>query len=689
MRSAQSSYLKKSMLAAAALAAVVCGPLAQSALAITPAQLNLPDPAVSVPEVLVEEPEVKARVARVSFVDGDARIKRSDVGEWEQLTLNLPIVEGDEISTGHNTRVEIQFDLYTHLRLDEDCYLKVARLADSGVAVSLSTGTAQVAARRFDKSISYFEIDAPATTVAIEKAGTYRIDAGREGGDNVAVSVTDGGQARVYTTDSGFTVRNGRRARVFFAGPNEGQWDSDNVAAFADDFDSWARERDAAIARNLERAFYDRYYDRDIYGADDLSNYGEWIYTKRYGYVWRPYRSAISSYSNWSPYRYGHWRWVPPFGWTWINDEPWGWATYHYGRWIWDDGFWVWAPYGYYRYSRSWWSPALVVINVYGGNVCWYPLPYHYAYYDYNYYWYPRGPRRPRSGSGSGSGGPQITPTPTPPGGPTGGVIGPRPKGDIRPPLSDVPPGAVVEVSASDFGTTKKGIRQAPLAAATAILSKVPEDQPAAPLPTISDVRNKLGRDIRSAAPPLAASVPEIKVGAAVRPQDAPLDSELREKRIFGGRPPLQPTDDSVKTGQGAGPRPTGAVGRPEVKSEDGQAPGPVRPPRGRPIEQPGNGTKDNDGPIFQNPRPTYQPPVKEEPRYDVPRNEGPRPRPQPRFDPPPVKEPSPPEPRPQPQPRFENPRPTYEPPPPRPQPQPDPPRKADPPPSKDGTKDG
>src|SRR5213075_1768107 len=77
----------------------------------------------------------------------------------------------------------------------------------------------------------------------------------------------------------------------------------------------------------------------------------------------------------------------PPYGWTWANDEPWGWATYHHGRWFYDAGYWYWSPYGYHRYAQSWWFPALVVLNVYDNNVCWYPLPYNYAYYNYNFYY--------------------------------------------------------------------------------------------------------------------------------------------------------------------------------------------------------------------------------------------------------------------------------------------------------------
>ena len=41
-----------------------------------------------------------------------------------------------------------------------------------------------------------------------------------------------------------------------------------------------------------------------------------------YGNVWQPSMSYVSS--DWAPYRYGRWIWVTPWGWTWVDDSPWG-----------------------------------------------------------------------------------------------------------------------------------------------------------------------------------------------------------------------------------------------------------------------------------------------------------------------------------------------------------------------------
>ena len=67
-----------------------------------------------------------------------------------------------------------------------------------------------------------------------------------------------------------------------------------------------------------------------------------------------------------APYSTGRWVWDPYYGWTWVDDAPWGWAPYHYGRWVYLDGVWGWAPGPLYRPV---YSPALVAFFGPGGGV--------------------------------------------------------------------------------------------------------------------------------------------------------------------------------------------------------------------------------------------------------------------------------------------------------------------------------
>ena len=632
-------------------------------------------------------PEVTDRVARISFIRGEVQIRRADSQDWERAVLNLPIVEGDEIITDSSSRLEIQFDVFKHLRIAENSQIRIAGLKDEGIAISVPVGTVTLHAIEFDSSRSYFEIDAPKTTVSVQRSGSYRVDAGNVDSLEIFVSAVDGGEARVYSADSGFTVKDGRRARIFIGGNRTGEWDVADASISTDEFWDWSMERDAIIAARIKGAYYDQYYDRDIYGADDLNAYGDWVHTSTYGYIWRPFKTSINSYPDWSPYRYGHWRWVPSYGWTWVNDEPWGWATYHHGRWVWHNGSWYWSPYGYYRSPRSWWHPAIVVVRVIASSVYWYPLPYHYAYYDYNRGYYSRRRGHHRNDRNHHGGGNNNPPTTT----------GSAPVNALRraplnqaliPPLESVPPGSVVTVATSEFGRGKGKFATLDPTTARDVLSKPPVDPVQSPpiLPTYGDLNGKVSQEIRSVRPPLARSTTDVQIGAAPRRQDAPLDQELLRSRIRGNREPLHSTpapSEPVNTDSGVsnGPRRTGAVVRQPVKTLEQTTPPIVEAP---PI-------RNAPTPKQETPAEQTQPPKQVEP-VRIPRSQPrrsenqleeqpvrtPRQQPPPRNDPPPPRNDPPPT-------RHDDqpPKPTPAPPKNDPPPRNDPPPKSDPGPPK------
>lgn len=482
-------------------------------------------------------PENDSRVARIKVLDGSAQIKRIDNDQWERATLNLPIVEGDEIATDQNTRIELQFDKNSYLRLAENSYLKIINLQDEGIAVSLSQGTLNLFILKFDKDQEYFEIDAPQTTIAIQTDGKYRIDAGDEYKKEVRVAVSETGEARVYSNDSGFTLKNGRNAKLFLEGDYIGEWQTSRNYSNLDAFDEWTAGRDAIIEKDLRNAYYDKYYDNDIYGADDLNDYGNWTYTQDYGYIWRPHNSSIRRYNDWSPYRYGQWRWLPYYGWTWVNDEPWGWSTYHYGRWVYVNGFWAWSPYSYHRRTRSFWRPALVYIAYIGNNICWYPLPYNYGYYDYNRRYRNNWRRNHRNGRNDrdGRNGRNNNPpnnTPITPSIPAENIA--RGGRNSTPPLS-----GVVTVDASEFGRDRKGFNRPPVSVAEAVLKQKPVINNSPPLlPTYKDLDGKVSKEILIPNNRQPVIKREVKVGAGERTEGTPLDEKLRRKTIYGNRTP-------------------------------------------------------------------------------------------------------------------------------------------------------
>src|SRR5437588_11460790 len=119
----------------------------------------------------------------------------------------------------------------------------------------------------------------------------------------------------------------------------------------SDVFDDWAFGRDG----REDRADASNYVSQEMTGYEDLDEYGRWRYVSDYGPVWIPASIPV----GWAPYRYGHWVWIRPWGWTWVDDEPWGFAPFHYGRWAYVENGWCWVPGSVV--VRPVYAPALVV----------------------------------------------------------------------------------------------------------------------------------------------------------------------------------------------------------------------------------------------------------------------------------------------------------------------------------------
>lgn len=545
------------------------------ALLVLLSALLLPATARADEDAIEEEYEEHARVMRVSLIKGEVSLRRAGQIEWERAKLNVPLVEGDTLATGPDSRLEIQLDARNFIRVAADTVLSVVTLRDEGVAFSLSEGTATFRLARFDREKEYFEVDAPGSTVAAEQQGLYRLDVGRRG--DVTVTVRDDGRARIYSQTSGFVLRNNRSARLSTDGSGEGDWDL-SAAASLDSWDEWNDDRERYLARRLRHEGRERYYDREVWGAEELDAYGDWVETRDYGYVWRPHVTVINNYYNWAPYRYGHWRYCPPYGWTWIPDEDWGWAPYHYGRWVYVNNYWCWAPRGYgYRYRRAWWRPALVAfvyINTSRGrHLAWYPLGH--------------GQRDPRGRHWAGH----------------RDRLSPLRRHEVDN-LRRANPAllrAVTSLPERDFGAER--VRARP--ASVEIARRALEDEPVRgrlPLTPADRARPAVaapvtGRERVTGAPSARAGgadgrgglviarpapagpvreVPERPTGAAARRPGVPLDEELRRERVFGGR---QPRVSAPPAG-----------GQPDPRASDGNTGAVTRPPRParRPAEDPG-----------------------------------------------------------------------------------------------------
>ena len=86
------------------------------------------------------------------------------------------------------------------------------------------------------------------------------------------------------------------------------------AAAESTPLDDWAWARDERYAQ-VQAA---RYVSPSMTGYEELDAYGDWIPDASYGTVWAPRAVPV----GWAPYRHGRWRWVSPWGWTWVTPPP-------------------------------------------------------------------------------------------------------------------------------------------------------------------------------------------------------------------------------------------------------------------------------------------------------------------------------------------------------------------------------
>lgn len=310
------------------------------------------------------------RVARLSYTSGAVSLQPAGVQDWADATVNRPLTTGDKLWADQNSKAELDIGSAV-VRLGSMTGLSFLNLDDRTAQLNVTAGTAIVHVRNLGGGQS-FEIDTPNVAVTVRSPGDYRVEV-NEAGDGTVVKISNG-EAEVSA--SGQSVPMHTQQGYAFNGTDQVSVDSVSVGA-PDALDSWSLERERrseeASARTQE------YVPPDVTGADDLAEYGTWETTPDYGPVWTP----TVVVAGWSPYHFGHWVWVAPWGWTWVDDAPWGFAPFHYGRWAYVGTRWCWVPGP--RYVRPVYAPALVAwvgspgtsvsITVGGGAaVGWFPL---------------------------------------------------------------------------------------------------------------------------------------------------------------------------------------------------------------------------------------------------------------------------------------------------------------------------
>jgi hypothetical protein len=312
------------------------------------------------------------RIARFSLTEGAVSYAQAGGNDWTNAQLTRPVTGGDRLWVDQGSRTEMHAGS-TALRLGALTHMEIVALDYQTTELNLTQGSLSVRVRDLEPG-EHFQIGTPNVAVLITQPGEYRIDVDQQR-DTTRVAVHSG--AAVVYGENRESANVAAQQQVSFTDRNLRQA-APNGWLLRDSFDQWAQARD----RQEDQSVAARYVSREVVGYQQLDQHGDWRDEPGYGPVWFP-RVVVS---NWAPYRYGQWRWIAPWGWTWIDDAPWGFAPFHYGRWAQVGPRWAWVPGP--RTYRPVYAPALVAfvggnggganwniqLNSGGPGVAWFPL---------------------------------------------------------------------------------------------------------------------------------------------------------------------------------------------------------------------------------------------------------------------------------------------------------------------------
>jgi hypothetical protein len=281
-------------------------------------------------QAAAQQTDPPSRVARLNLIQGSLSFQPAGQQDWVEANHNRPLTTGDNLWADQDSQGELHIGS-TAIRISSQTSISFLNLDDQVAQIQLAQGSMDIRVRRMDQNEAY-EVDMPNVAFSILSPGEYRFDVDPSGqSSTITVKVGNGDATGGNNT---YNLIAGQQAN-FNGAPDQVQYSLQGAPA-PDDFDQFCSSRDAREDRSASA----RWVSRDVTGYDDLDEYGSWRPDPTYGQVWVP--SGVVA--GWAPYHAGHWAYVVPWGWTWVDDAPWGFAPFHYGRWAYVNGYWGWVP---------------------------------------------------------------------------------------------------------------------------------------------------------------------------------------------------------------------------------------------------------------------------------------------------------------------------------------------------------
>ena len=333
------------------------------------------------------------RVGSLNYVSGEVNYAlRPEAGDpgvlsWSTADFNQPVCQDMSLQTGPLARARIRIGPNA-IQMSSDTLLDMLNLNDGLIEANLSQGRIHLQLRDLGDGESV-EIEIPRGSLWLLQSGAYDIETPPTTDQPARITVFEG-KARFVGGAADVPIEAGEELRVagtypavvttrsVATGPSPTPTNaapaipgaapvtadlqraasgSDRSGADtgpeavqpkpeatanntqpppSDDFQSWVAtsEANSPAPPSSQHSFV------EMTGYEELQPYGQWKTLDDYGAVWFP----TSVPPEWAPYRYGHWASIAPWGWTWIDDQPWGFAPFHFGRWVYVDDRWGWAP---------------------------------------------------------------------------------------------------------------------------------------------------------------------------------------------------------------------------------------------------------------------------------------------------------------------------------------------------------
>jgi len=277
-----------------------------------------------------------ARIVRLSYVDGDVELDKSDGRSFNTAYMNMPVSHGCRL-WARDGQAEAEFEDGSSIRLTPDTLVAFSELSlDSNggrnTTVELEHGTAYFDIRHRDQDS--FHLIAGRDRIELSKAAHFRVS-------------TDKHQVELAVLSGEVQVSNGSASEVAVRKGETIRLDDDDPSRYylaksvdVENYDQWDSERvknhDEAVSTTAVNGT-----NNLVYGLSDLNSYGDYFFVPGYGYMWRPAYAPL----GWDPFADGYWLSYPGSGYLFVSSYPWGWAPYRYGSWHFVNGHgWCWAP---------------------------------------------------------------------------------------------------------------------------------------------------------------------------------------------------------------------------------------------------------------------------------------------------------------------------------------------------------